>query len=151
MSFYSELLKSPLWQKKRLEILSRDNWQCYACHDEDEMLVVHHKYYDKEKMPWEYKNSAYITLCNTCHNQWHRDEKKLYSDIIENIKRSEIDILDFYEVSEAVRDVKLKDTQLRTIKALVHILSDEKAMLVILQLYSDLPIEKLVHYSLIKQ
>jgi 5-methylcytosine-specific restriction endonuclease McrA len=30
---YSELLKSPKWQKKRLEIMSRDKFTCKKCGD----------------------------------------------------------------------------------------------------------------------
>lgn len=64
---YSELLRDPRWQKKRLEILSLDNWQCRNCSSKDNMLHVHHLAYRKDAMPWEYDNDALVTLCEQCH------------------------------------------------------------------------------------
>ncbi|KAF2518634.1 hypothetical protein E0W68_07715 [Flavobacterium salilacus subsp. salilacus] len=34
-------------------------------------LQVHHKYYIFNKLPWEYKDDALITLCNWCHSELH--------------------------------------------------------------------------------
>lgn len=34
-------------------------------------LHVHHKYYIKNKLPWEYSNEALITLCQNCHQAVH--------------------------------------------------------------------------------
>lgn len=42
---YSEQLKHPKWQKKRLEILKRDKWKCKKCKDDTTTLNVHHKEY----------------------------------------------------------------------------------------------------------
>jgi hypothetical protein len=67
MSNYSDKLKNPRWQKKRLEILERDNYICQFCGHDDFTLVVHHKYYDKTIEPWDYPNEALITLCEYCH------------------------------------------------------------------------------------
>ena len=68
---YSELLKHPNWQKKRLEILARDNFTCRRCHpslvDKDATLNVHHCYYEYGKKPWEYPDSSLLTLCEVCH------------------------------------------------------------------------------------
>jgi hypothetical protein len=63
---YSDKLKSPKWQKKRLEILNRDNFTCRMCGSEDKTLHIHHlEYYNCE--PWEYDNRLLITLCENCH------------------------------------------------------------------------------------
>lgn len=67
MSKYSELLRDPRWQKKRLEILQRDSWQCQNCDEKDKTLHIHHCYYEHGKMPWEYKSSSLLTLCEECH------------------------------------------------------------------------------------
>lgn len=64
---YKEQLKDPRWQKKRLEIMERDGWQCQCCFDRDNTLTVHHKKYDNGKMAWEYDNELLITLCEDCH------------------------------------------------------------------------------------
>lgn len=66
MSNYSEKLKSPKWQKKRLEILSRDNFSCQYCGDTEATLNVHHIAYSND--PWDVDNKLLITLCEGCHN-----------------------------------------------------------------------------------
>lgn len=38
-------------------------------------LHVHHKYYVINRLPWEYKDSALVTLCNWCHWELHKNEK----------------------------------------------------------------------------
>lgn len=66
---YSEKLKHPKWQKKRLEILSRDKFTCKLCRDKETMLHVHHKEYWKNTEPWDYPNTNFITLCRHCHEE----------------------------------------------------------------------------------
>ena len=63
---YSEKLKDPKWQKKRLKILERDNWTCQKCLSTKKTLHVHHKHYLKCD-PWEYPDKALISLCEECH------------------------------------------------------------------------------------
>lgn len=38
-------------------------------------LNVHHTYYRIDKQPWEYPDEALQTLCRSCHEQVHREEK----------------------------------------------------------------------------
>lgn len=64
---YSEKLRDPRWQKKRLDILSRDNFTCQCCGDTETELNVHHKKYKKGKEPWDYPNNFLETLCKHCH------------------------------------------------------------------------------------
>ncbi len=71
---YSEKLKDPRWQKKRLQILERDAWTCKHCKATDKTLHVHHVVYHKGFDPWEYEDLEYITLCWDCH-QCHEDAK----------------------------------------------------------------------------
>ena len=92
---YSELLRDPRWQKKRLQIMERDNWTCRSCGWNESTLNVHHKYYLPNRLPWEYLDSNLITLCEGCHefeedfrypdyNEWDRkllDNGYLNSDI----------------------------------------------------------------------
>jgi len=47
---YSEKLKDPRWQKKRLKVLERDNWECKQCGEKEETLHIHHLLYDKDKL-----------------------------------------------------------------------------------------------------
>ena len=67
MTTYSEKLKDPRWQKKRLKILNRDNFTCRHCGDKEKTLHVHHKMYFSVE-PWEYEDFLLITLCKDCHD-----------------------------------------------------------------------------------
>jgi hypothetical protein len=69
MANYSELLKDPRWQRKRLEILGRDKFTCQACGDKENTLHVHHFTYKTGKLPWQYPDANFITLCEFCHTQ----------------------------------------------------------------------------------
>ena len=64
---YVEMLRSPLWQKKRLEIMQRDDFTCQHCGCKERELQVHHRVYHKGAKPWEYDDSELITLCDRCH------------------------------------------------------------------------------------
>jgi hypothetical protein len=68
MATYSEKLKDPRWQKKRLEILQRDNWTCQLCGATTITLHIHHRKYIKGKEPWEYPDHLLVTLCEICHD-----------------------------------------------------------------------------------
>lgn len=62
---YSEKLKDPRWQKKRLKILERDEFSCKSCGDTEKTLNVHHIAYDTN--PWDTEDKLLITLCEECH------------------------------------------------------------------------------------
>lgn len=64
---YREKLLDPRWQKKRLEILSRDGFTCQICGDTETTLHVHHKFYNNGADPWEYPDGALVTVCADCH------------------------------------------------------------------------------------
>jgi hypothetical protein len=66
---YSEKLKDLRWQKKRLEIFTRDSFTCQHCMSNTNTLHVHHKYYIKADNPWDYPEKALVTLCDECHEQ----------------------------------------------------------------------------------
>lgn len=68
---YSEKLKDPRWQKKRLEIFERDGWACVNCYDARSPLHIHHKHYSPGADPWEYSNDILKTLCDFCHAVEH--------------------------------------------------------------------------------
>ena len=78
---YKEQIKSPLWQKRRLEILNRDNFTCQICGCKDKTLHVHHLVYEKGKMIWEYPDKLLITLCEECHEHEHIYEETLKDSI----------------------------------------------------------------------
>jgi hypothetical protein len=68
---YSEKLRDPRWQRKRLEIMKRDDFACMNCKSKDKTLVVHHRVYINGREPWEYENHSLETLCEECHNRIH--------------------------------------------------------------------------------
>jgi uncharacterized CHY-type Zn-finger protein len=76
MSAYSELLKSPHWQKKRLQILNRDGWKCRLCKADDKTLHVHHLRYQHGAKPWEYENDDLVSLCDGCHESFTKEDKR---------------------------------------------------------------------------
>jgi hypothetical protein len=46
----------------------------FVIYDEANLsLQVHHKYYIQGKHPWEYLDSALITLCPDCHKKEHQE------------------------------------------------------------------------------
>lgn len=73
----SEQIKKPQWQKRRLEIMQRDNFSCQICGDKESTLNVHHFHYDNARKYWEYEDWELITLCERCHTNEHS-----YSDVI---------------------------------------------------------------------
>jgi hypothetical protein len=65
MKTYSEKLRDPRWQRKRLKILERDNFTCRLCSNDKMELHIHHIEY--EENPWESDNLNLITYCKVCH------------------------------------------------------------------------------------
>lgn len=62
---YSEKLKDPRWQRKRLEVFQRDDFKCRACGNATATLHVHHRIYRGE--PWESRLDDLETVCSQCH------------------------------------------------------------------------------------
>lgn len=71
---YWEKLKDPRWQRKRLEIMQRDDFACSICYTDSETLNVHHQWYERGLDPWEYDDCALVTLCAECHKREHDSE-----------------------------------------------------------------------------
>jgi hypothetical protein len=67
MNPYHQKLKDPRWQKKRLEVLNRDDFKCQKCGDVETELNVHHIKYSTNE-PWDEPASNLITLCKDCHS-----------------------------------------------------------------------------------
>jgi len=76
---YSDLLRDPRWQRKRLEILQRDGFACRCCGSKTETLHVHHGYYARGRKPWEYNNESLWTVCEECHG--------LSQDLLTDLRR----------------------------------------------------------------
>jgi hypothetical protein len=94
---YLEKLKDPRWQKRRLQILERDNWTCQFCGNTKEMLVAHHKDYISGLEIWEYPDNYLISLCESCHNrEFIRNtvEKSLIQNLRLNFSVLDISLMD---------------------------------------------------------
>lgn len=76
MTTYSEKLKDPRWQKKRLKIFERDNWTCVNCGAKNRTLHIHHTSYIGN--PWDAKDEMLETLCEKCHDGEHSGKNKTF-------------------------------------------------------------------------
>lgn len=77
MPSYSEKLKDPRWQRKRLEVFHRDGFACVWCLDSTKTLHVHHANGYRKIEPWEYDLSELQTLCEPCHTNAHEPAKRM--------------------------------------------------------------------------
>lgn len=90
---YSEKLKDPRWQRKRLEILERDDFTCRDCGDKDSTLHVHHCLYIRDNEPWDYDAKELRTLCEICHTTRagiEHDVKLEFARLLALVTHSEI-------------------------------------------------------------
>lgn len=83
---YSDKLKDPRWQRRRLKILERDNWACVSCHIDNETLNVHHLKYHPSGNPWEVEDRHLITLCEDCHKEEHSSRKAYEERLLDALK-----------------------------------------------------------------
>jgi hypothetical protein len=86
---YSEKLRDPRWQKKRLLVLERDGWKCTACGDDKTELHVDHTEYHGE--PWEAPDECLQTLCKFCHKMigdWRSVMKDAEQQSIKSLTRT---------------------------------------------------------------
>lgn len=95
MAKYSDKLKNPKWQKKRLEILNLHGFKCEKCGCEEKELHVYHRFYLKGREVWQYDNDVFQVLCCDCHEKEHEKEEKTtiievipekYKELIFNIE-----------------------------------------------------------------
>jgi len=91
MKTYSEKLKDPRWQKKRLEIMDRDKFECQYCADTKTTLEIHHIKYIFNIDVWDYDNNLLITLCSDCHKRITNLKKNIKENI--DLSFTHIDVL----------------------------------------------------------
>jgi len=75
---YAALLASPHWQRRRLEIMARDEWTCQSCGATEEQLHVHHLEY-RPGPPWSAQDADLVTVCDSCHSKAHSKEPMPWS------------------------------------------------------------------------
>ena len=74
---YAEQIKHPKWQKKRLEVLEHYNFTCQECGEKEKELHVHHPFYKKNVMIWDYAIGELMCLCCDCHKDAHSIDDKI--------------------------------------------------------------------------
>jgi len=113
MMTYSEKLKDPRWQKKRLKIFERDKFTCQKCADKETTLHVHHRIYLRGKDPWDYPDNCLVTLCEPCH-QIETDiastnQKILIDELLKvGVYSSDMDYFG-YIISESIKSIGYKN------------------------------------------
>jgi len=102
MNNYLDKLKDPRWQRKRLEVMQRDNFTCFDTGIKDEPLNVHHCHYSKGG-PWETPTELLMTLTEDAHKKRQRLENrgkialaKIFTRL-PNLKEFEEDLKHFVE------------------------------------------------------
>lgn len=83
---YSEQLKHPNWQRKRLGVLQRADFHCERCGAGESTLHVHHKHYVKGRLAWEYEDGELAALCEVCHAEAH-DESAQLSAVVAGLRQ----------------------------------------------------------------
>ncbi len=108
---YSDKLRDPRWQRKRLEIFQRDNWTCLSCHGKDAELNVHHVVYRKID-PWAYPDYLYQTLCSDCHEKRQELTDKAVDALrmaIMNVPTERLKIVSQRLCAEALEEIPLSN------------------------------------------
>lgn len=130
---YSEKLKDPKWQKKRLEILNRDEFTCQSCFDNESTLHIHHKVYNKDCEPWDIDNESLITLCEDCHEN---EKLSTYTFVLvnESVKKKflSVDAMEIAQAFHSLKMVHIPGVMSGTIK---WVFSDKKIMLELVEKY----------------
>lgn len=94
---YSEKLRDPRWQRKRLEVMQRDNFTCQYCKNDELTLNVHHMKYGKE--PWDIDSKYLITLCESCHEIESQYRKETEGLLLESLRINKFTALQIHTLS----------------------------------------------------
>ena len=88
MNDFADQYDDPRWQKKRLEILKRENYICQHCKKQKNELRAHHTYYNYNKKIWEYENESLLCLCQRCHSNLHNflNQSKTHGLVTRNVE-----------------------------------------------------------------
>ena len=136
MSKYSEKFKDPRWQKRRLQVLERDEWMCQICFDNESTLNVHHRYYYKNTNPWDYPLSALSTLCEECHQIETEKRPFLEKSLLHELKKRffATDLVDIVEGFEFIKFTQSSDVMA---SILGWALQDQKTQDMLHELYFE--------------
>lgn len=135
---YKKQYLNPKWQKKRLEILTRDEFACVDCFDTESTLYVHHTYYENGKEFWDYPDDSLITLCAECH-QVEEDLIKQYSDLfIETLRKSKFRPDHWRQLASGIKECVFHEPAEITAHAYCYAFSDPDMQKVIISSYLNM-------------
>lgn len=134
---YSEKLKDPRWQRKRLEIFQRDNWTCQKCEDTKSPLVVHHRFYLLDHEHWDYPDDLLVTLCERCHNDYFENIKAAESIILQSLKRKFF-IDELYTLAVGLDDMVLQASPRYVASAYSWAFSNDEIQQILLEKHAQL-------------
>lgn len=117
---YADKLKDPLWLAKRREILERDNFTCQSCGDQDGIMQVHHEFYFDNTEPYDYPNSALVTLCKGCHEVEERNRKQTYKNLCTAIADAGFTREDVEKLTWTFRNINVKPMFSGILTSLIH-------------------------------
>lgn len=121
---YSEKLRDPRWQKKRLEIMQRDNFTCRWCCDTKKTLNVHHLKYSGN--PWEADTEYLITVCEECHQDDHNNRDAAENELLTALKLKGYSYDHIGWLIYAIKSAICDDPWLITQIIAAHIINEEK-------------------------
>lgn len=133
---YREKFKDPRWQKKRLDIMSRDNFTCQICGETERTLNVHHRIYERGREPWEYNNDLLVTLCQPCHETETERWSELPAELIIAIKKK-FNATDVVDLLIGFEEIVLQDTSENVAVALSYAMRDKDTQSCILKKFHD--------------
>lgn len=113
---YQEQLLHPKWQRRKAEILTRDNFTCKCCGDKETTLHVHHIEYWGSRMAWEYPDELLVTLCQICHDK-EKERVRLESQLVQSLKSNGFLVSDLMAMATKVfTDREFTETLLKTLR-----------------------------------
>lgn len=68
--YYNRLLEDKRWKEFRLKVMSERGNKCECCGG-THILQIHHTFYIRGKMPWEYNIDDMRVFCKKCHQRIH--------------------------------------------------------------------------------
>lgn len=105
---YQKKFLDPRWQKKRLDILNRDNFSCQRCGNAEKTLHVHHRHYLSGKEPWDYPAKLLVTLCEECHEQESGFLRFAPNDLSNSFLAAGFMASDFISIIDGLSDIELQ-------------------------------------------
>jgi uncharacterized protein CbrC (UPF0167 family) len=125
---YSEKLKDPRWQKKRLKILERDRWVCQKCGQDDITLHVHHRLYSKQySEPWDYPDELLVALCEICHADESSERWEVAISELAKVLKQKFFIGGVIEITEGFKEFVPPHCTEACASAISFVLSNEDA------------------------